>query len=201
MQLDHIAIAGRTLEEATEWVESQLGVPLQQGGEHERFGTHNRLLGLEEGVYLEAIAANPNAAAPQHPRWFDLDNFTGPPRLTNWICQVKDLDEALQDLPQIGRIVDLSRGDLKWRMGGPENGKLAYDNCFPAFIQWQTPVHPSAILTGHGCRLQSLTVSHPKAEVLRRELVPYLEKGVVQFETGPCGLSAVIETPTGVKHL
>ena len=39
--------------------ESGLGVSLQQGGEHAVFHTHNRLLGLEDGLYLEAIAVNP----------------------------------------------------------------------------------------------------------------------------------------------
>ena len=201
MRLDHIAVSGRTLEEAADWIEHKLGVPLQKGGEHERFGTHNKLLGLEDGVYLEAIASNPDAPPPDQPRWFDLDNFDGAPRLTNWICQVDNLDKALQDLPQIGRIVDLSRGDLKWRMGGPENGKLPYDNCFPAFIEWQTPQHPSAMLTGLGCHLRSLTVSHPRAEQLRDTLAPYLERGVVQIETGPRGLSAEIETPSGIRRL
>ncbi|MEP2030939.1 MAG: VOC family protein [Paracoccaceae bacterium] len=201
MRLDHIAVAGRTLEEAADWVEQQLGVPLQKGGEHERFGTHNKLLGLDDGVYLEAIASNPNAPTPNQARWFDLDNFDGSPRLTNWICQVDDLDETLRDLPQAGRIVDLSRGDLRWRMGGPENGILSYDNCFPAFIEWQTPQHPSAMLTRRGCRLRSLTVSHPSAEELRHTLAPYLELGVMEFEIGACGLAAEIETPSGIRRL
>ncbi len=201
MRLDHIAIAGRTLEEAVDWTESSLDVPLQSGGAHQVYGTHNRLLGLEDGVYLEAIASDPSTPPLPYARWFDLDRFEGPPRLSNWICQVPDLDAALVDLPQAGQAIQLSRGALRWRMAVPISGVLPYDNCFPALIEWQTPVHPSAVLTDHGCRLQRLTVSHPKAEALRNNLAPHLEGGVVRFETGPCGLSAEIETRSGVKHL
>ena len=71
MELDHIAVAGACLEAAAAHVEEALGVALQSGGEHQRFGTHNRLLGLADGLYLEAIAIDPCAPDPDRPRWFD----------------------------------------------------------------------------------------------------------------------------------
>ena len=77
MELDHFAIAANTLAEATAHVEEALGVPLQPGGEHAVFGTHNRLLGLADGLYLEAIAIDPEATPERSPRWFDLDSFSG----------------------------------------------------------------------------------------------------------------------------
>ena len=36
------------------------------------------------GIYLEAIAPNPAVPEPSRSRWFDLDNFSGPARLSNW---------------------------------------------------------------------------------------------------------------------
>ncbi len=85
MILDHIAVSGTTLPEAVAAVEEALGVRMQPGGEHAVFHTHNALLGLADGLYLEAIAINPDAPVPERPRWFDLDRFAGPARLTNWI--------------------------------------------------------------------------------------------------------------------
>jgi len=199
MELDHFAIAANTLAEATAHVEEALGVPLQPGGEHAVFGTHNRLLGLADGLYLEAIAIDPEATPERQPRWFDLDRFDGAARITNWICRSGDLDSTLAALPvDAGAPVSLTRGDLSWQMAVPKSGILPYDNIFPALIQWQGP-HPAPRLTQQGCSLRRLVVSHPEAQALA-ELLP-LDDARVVFETGPAALRAEIDTPHGLRHL
>ncbi len=199
MELDHFAIAANTLAEATAHVEEALGVPLQPGGEHAVFGTHNRLLGLADGLYLEAIAIDPEATPERQPRWFDLDRFDGAARITNWICRSRDLDSTLAALPvDAGAPVSLTRGDLSWQMAVPKSGILPYDNIFPALIQWQGP-HPAPRLTQQGCSLRRLVVSHPEAQALA-ELLP-LDDARVVFEPGPAALRAEIDTPHGLRHL
>lgn len=199
MQLDHVAVAGETLEEAVEHVEASLGVALQPGGRHARFGTHNRLLGLADGLYLEAIAIDPAAPKPDRARWFSLDRFSGAPRLGNWICRVEEMDAVLAGLPgQIGQPVALERGDLRWRMAVPENGDLPFDNMFPALIQWEGDLHPANMLASSGCALRRLVVSHPEAAELAR-LVGAPEHLVI--ESGPVGLLAEIDTPSGLRLL
>ncbi|MCA2008952.1 VOC family protein [Rhodobacteraceae bacterium R_SAG3] len=199
MELDHFAIAANTLAEATAHVEEALGVPLQPGGEHAVFGTHNRLLGLADGLYLEAIAIDPEATPQRQPRWFDLDRFEGAARITNWICRSSDLDSTLAALPvDAGAPVSLTRGDLSWQMAVPKSGILPYDNIFPALIQWQGP-HPAPRLTQQGCSLRRLVVSHPEAQALA-ELLPLGDARVV-FEPGPAALRAEIDTPHGLRHL
>ena len=199
---DHIAVAGETLAAATAHVEAALGVPLQQGGEHAVFHTHNTLLGLEDGLYLEAIAINPDAPAPERARWFDLDRFTGPPRLTNWICRCDDLDTTLAQLPEgFGAPVDLQRGDLRWRMAVPRDGVLPYDNCAPALIQWIGDAHPAERLTQQGCRLTQLEVRHPQAEALQALLAPLLMDRRVTFAKGTPNLGARFSTPQGSATL
>jgi len=200
IEFDHIAISGETLAEATEQVETALGVSLQQGGEHAVFHTHNTLLGLEDGLYLEAIAINPNAPTPDRPRWFDLDQFFGPARLTNWICRTQDLPTALGSIPHdLGAPVALQRGDLRWDMAVPTSGLLPFDNCAPALIQWRTDLHPATRLTPSGVRLKRLTVCHPNAEDLRAPLP--LEDDRITFETGPAGLHAAFDTPHGPREI
>jgi hypothetical protein len=88
LTFDHIAISANSLGDGVDMVEAALGVALAGGGEHPHMATHNRLLGLGD-LYLEVIAANPAAPRPAWPRWFDLDNFDGPPRLTNWVASSK----------------------------------------------------------------------------------------------------------------
>ncbi|KKK66777.1 hypothetical protein LCGC14_2960670, partial [marine sediment metagenome] len=91
LELDHLAVAGTTLEAARSYVEEQLGVGMSAGGAHVTMGTHNALLGLGPGRYLEAIAIDPRARAPRHARWFGLDSFAGPARLVAWILRCSDL--------------------------------------------------------------------------------------------------------------
>ena len=200
IEFDHIAISGETLVEATEHVEAALGVSLQPGGEHAVFHTHNTLLGLEDGLYLEAIAINPNAPTPDRPRWFALDQFSGPARLTNWICRTQDLATTLDNIPHdLGAPVALQRGDLRWDMAVPASGHLPFDNCAPALIQWRTDLHPATRLTPSRVRLKRLTVRHPNAEDLRASLP--LDDDRITFETGPAGLHAAFDTPHGAREI
>ena len=46
------------------------------------------------------LAADPAQPRPAWPRWFDLDRFTGPPRLTNWICRCDDIAAELALSPR-----------------------------------------------------------------------------------------------------
>ena len=202
MEFDHIAVAGETLDAATYILETALGVQLQPGGRHDVFGTHNRLLGLDDGLYIEAIATDPAAPPPGRPRWFGLDAFSGPARLTNWICRVHDLDTALAGFPaSAGVAVALARGDLRWRMAVPPDGHLPFDNLFPALIAWQGDLHPAKMLPPSGCRLARLTVAHPRGDELGVLIAGLLEDPRIAIETGPAGLCAEIDTPHGRRVL
>ncbi len=203
MILDHLAVSGATLDAATDAIESALGVRLQPGGQHPVFGTHNQLLGLEDGLYLEAIAIDPAAPAPDRPRWFDLDRRTGPARLTNWICRSEDLTTLLPDLrPEVGRPIALTRGALAWDMVVPDDGVLPFDNMHPALIQWRCADHPAQMLAPSGCRLHRLTVAHPQAATLQSLLKAFLKDDRVAFETADApGLCATFDTPHGQRTL
>ncbi|QJF50477.1 VOC family protein [Roseobacter ponti] len=202
MLLDHLAVAGETLDEARSVVEETLGVPMQPGGEHDVFFTHNMLLGLDDGLYLEAIAINPAAPRPDRARWFDLDRFKGPARLTNWICRSDDLAGDLSALPDaMGTPVDLQRGDLRWQMAVPQDGILPFDNLAPALIRWQTDLHPAQRLDGSGVRLKRLIISHPDARQLSGLLSGRLNDARVIFEVGPVDMAAVFATPGGDRMI
>ncbi len=200
IELDHLAVSGETLEEAVAHVEDALGVSMRAGGVHPHFGTHNRLLGLGDGLYLEAIAKDPSVGTLEHPRWFDLDRFQGHPRLGNWICRVADLEAAVSSLPSsVGRPVALSRGDLRWRMAVPDDGILPCDGCFPALIEWQSRDTPGAMLSASGCRLVRLEVAHPEANWIAKTL-GFSDPRVI-YVTGPRALRATFDTPHGPRVL
>jgi len=200
LRLDHLAVSALTLAEGVTAVEAALGLTLGPGGQHPHMATHNRLLGLGD-VYLEVIAADPAAPAPAWPRWFDLDRFTGPPRLTTWIAACDDLDAALAAAPGgSGVPVDLARGDLRWRMAVPGNGCLPFDGAYPALIQWQGP-HPTARLPDAGARLQRLEIAHPEPDRLRAALAGFADPRVVIVPGTAPALQATVTTPHGARTL
>jgi hypothetical protein len=201
--LDHIAVAAETLAEGAAHVEAALGVELSDIGIHDRMGTHNRLLGLGPGLYLEVIAINPDAAPPAQARWFDLDSFTGKPRLTNWIVRTDDLAGALAGAPAgMGVPISFARGAYLWQMGVPPDGRLPFDGAAPALIEWESALHPAERLPDRGCRLAGLTVEHPEAEALLAAFPPLGQVEGVRIVTGPVKrLWAEIDTPAGRTFL
>lgn len=201
MILDHLAVAGRTLAEATAHVEEALGIQLGTGGSHARFGTHNRLIGLQDGLYLEAIAVDPDQTPQQRPRWFDLDNFTGPARLAHWILRSGDLDAEQALLPPHARHpVQMQRGDLRWLMTVPPDGVQPFNSLFPSVLQWQSPP-PAASLPQSGCQLRRLTLSHPQAAELRGALDLVLDDSRLAVEPGQPAMLAEFDTPHGPRQL
>ena len=200
--LDHIAISAGTLEEGVAFVEAALGVPLAGGGQHPHMATHNRLLGLGD-VYLEVIAADPLAPRPSWPRWFDLDHFSGPPRLTNWICRTDDLDGAVAASPPgTGIPVSLQRGDYRWRMAVPADGRLPFDNAYPALIEWQGDLHPAKALPDVGVRMTALEIFHPQGGALATALTGRFADPRVRLYTSPHkAMRAVFSTPKGTRVL
>lgn len=202
LRLDHLAISCGDLASGTAFVQAALGVPMAAGGKHPHMATHNRLLGLGD-LYLEVIAADPDAPAPPHPRWFDLDRFNGAPRLTNWIVACDDMEAALATMPDgTGTPVALERGDFRWRMAVPATGQLPHDDASPALIQWQGPHHPAPRLADQGVRLTRLTILHPQAKVLEAAIFPLLPDPRVAFE--PAARKSMIadfSTPSGPRQI
>ncbi|WP_323006391.1 VOC family protein [Pseudorhodobacter sp.] len=202
LTLDHLALSATNLAEGVDLVEQALGVALAPGGTHALMSTHNRLLGLGD-IYLEVIAIDPAAPKPPHPRWFDLDHFTGAPRLTTWIVACDNLDTALATLPQAaGTPVDLQRGDLRWRMAVPANGRLPFGDAHPALIQWHGSAHPAQRLPDSGIRLALLEITTPDAAALNDALKGQFHDARVNIIPGPQkAMRASFSTPHGTRVL
>jgi hypothetical protein len=198
LRLDHLAIAAETLADGVAWAEDRLGVSFLAGGKHARYATHNRLLGLADGLYLEVIAADPNASCDGS-RWFGLDRFAGPPRLVNWICELEDFDTFMVHGM---RKVAMERGDLRWDMGVPPDGSLPLDGGFPTVLHWHTDTPPGRSLSSSGCALQTFTIAHPKADEIENALSGQMTDPRVRFVVAQeIQLSAAFQTPRGVVTL
>ncbi len=222
LALDHLVIAAPTLDAGTEYVADVLGIAPHGGGAHAAMGTHNRVLGLFGGIYLEVIAVDPDAPAPQRPRWFGLDSdavrerLQAGPCLLHWAARVErpaDLTRWQAQYPgQIAPVIPMQRGDLHWRITVPEDGSLpawqgeaarAGDGLLPSLIQWDVAPHPGASLPRQDLALRRFTGQHPHAELLRQGLAWLGVEHLIAVEQadGPPQLTAEIETPQGIRTL
>lgn len=203
LKIDHFAVSCETLSQGVEYVADCLGVVPTVQGAHPKMGTHNRLLSLGPSIYLEVIAIDPSAASPDQSRWFDLDRFSGPPRLTNWICSTSDLPSALDLAPEnAGHPMLFERDIYQWQIAVPDDGCLPFDGGFPALIQWSGTAHPAPHLPDVGCRLHSVSIGHPKRDALQESLAAFRLPSNVLFETTKAvDLKLTIQTPTGERQL
>ncbi len=113
-------------------------------------GTHNALLRLGERVYLEIIAIDPDGAMPPRPRWFDLDDIalqselTERPQLVEWVARTADIERsAAACAVPLGAVTPMQRGDYRWRITIPDDGRRPGKGILPTLIQWDVPTHPA----------------------------------------------------------
>jgi hypothetical protein len=202
MELDHLVVAARTLQEGARYVEQLLGVATQPGGKHSRLGTHNRLLNLGDGAYLEIIAIDPEGNAPFQPRWFGLDlpemqkRLESGPKLVHWVARTDDIQRDTEaSVVPLGTIHPMERGDFKWRITIPADGSLPAGGIAPTLIQWDVDDHPTRRLPDSGCKLHALRATHPEAAAFG--LLPY----ILLHASPAVSLQAVITTPRGMATL
>lgn len=193
--LDHLVVTCADLDAGAVWVEGRLGVPLEPGGRHARFGTWNKLLSLGDGLYLEVIAPEPGTA-PAVPRWFGLE-AAGAPALGNWVVRTGDLSGLP---PEAGEALALSRDALTWTVMVPPDGGLPFGGGFPTLIRWGEGRHPADRLPDRGVRLLALEVAHPRAARMR-ELAALDDPRVAFVEADAPGLRARLSTPRGEAAL
>lgn len=206
-ELDHLVVAARTLEEGASYVLDRLDVEPSGGGKHVRMGTHNRLLGLGQGAYLELIAIDPDGGAPFQPRWFGLDNpgvresLERGPRLIHWVARTDEI-ERMSSLVDLGAVHPMERGNYRWRITIPADGHLPGDGLVPSLIAWDVPIHPSGALPDSGLRWLGMAGFHPEPGRIRAALGALgLEGSLELHEASEPRLEAQIQTPHGLVVL
>jgi hypothetical protein len=221
LKLDHLVVAAQTLEAGEAHVIEQLGltdiVP-QRGGKHARMGTHNSLLGLWGGTYLEIIAIDPDAPPPERARWFGLDDaavrarLERGPYLAHWVARVerpRSLPRWQAQYPQrLAPVIAMQRGALTWQIGVPEDGSLpswqgAGQGLLPTLIQWDSPQHPANALPNADCAVTALRGFHPQAAVINEQLRWLGAEALVSVEATLVepSLAAEVATPNGPRTL
>jgi len=203
MLVDHIIYAAPHLEEAVDAIEEQLGVRAAGGGQHPGQGTHNKLLSLDQGTYLELIGPDPAQPDPLQPRPYGVDGITRA-GLVGWAIRAEDIDVALArahaagvDLGEVieGRRRTADGASLRWRV--TSNARTA--GVIPFLISWGDTPHPAASAPS-GLTLGALRVEHPDPKSIA-ETLRILGADVEVCAGSRARLIATVRGPNGIGEL
>ena len=182
-------------------MERLLGVRAALGGKHPHGGTHNALLSLGRGSYLEIISPDPEQPDPAQPRPFGL-NTLREPRLITWATRVQDIERQAESARVLGYdpgpAIPSSRAlpdgtELSWRLTLPDVRRG--DGVVPFLIEWEPGSHPSETAP-EGCHLRELEGEHPHPADVQR-MLSALEIELTITEAGRPALIATIDCPRG----
>jgi hypothetical protein len=219
--IDHFVWVVPKLEEGIAEFESLTGVKPAIGGKHLGFGTHNALVSLGEGIYLEILAKDPSQPESKEAKFLGVDKEEM--RLATWCARPASPEKTLEVIGMsatkafysIGEIQDMSRTNtegqtLRWRLASTNHSRghvlLPYSGLLPFLVDW-TPnelPHPSETAPG-GCTFVSLTGFHPNPWQLELAIeglgaggifVPTTKKIVIK-EAEKAKMELVIMTPKG----
>jgi hypothetical protein len=207
--LDHLALAATTLADGIDYIASLTGVVAHPGGKHVTMGTHNALLRLGERLFLEIIAIDPQGTKPARPRWFGLDGMalqselTERPRLIHWVARTDDIERAAALCPiDLGPAHRLVRGDYRWRITIPDDGRLPGRGLVPTLIQWDVAKHPADALPHCGVTLAQLAGTCPEPAPVRAALAALGVAETLQVtDDRDVRLAAMLRTPRGIVTL
>ena len=175
--IDHIVFGCDQLDSGTAYLEAMLAASFSAGGQHHMMATHNRLLRLQNSIYLEAIAIDHVAAAKKGDigrcRWFSLDDdctrqkLAISPQPLCWVVAVDDIHQATAKCGyDAGRITRVTRDDLEWWLTIPDDGSLAESGLLPSFIEWPNGRNPANRLPENGTTLQNIILVHPNPQFI-----------------------------------
>ena len=210
--IDHIVIGAANLEKATEKVESLLQTKFSTSGKHSLMATHNRLTRLQNSVYMEIIAIDPSASFPksgmQERRWFSLDSATTQRRLSIgpqplcWVVAVDNIEQTTLNCGyEPGRIIEMSRGDFRWKLTVPDSGELSEGGVLPILIEWPNAKNPAEAMPKSSLILEQLLLFHPNPNSIERVLSKLDISGPIDIKLGEPAIQFAFKTANGSNVL
>ena len=211
-RIDHLVVGALNLQHGVSYVKEVLGVVMPYGGMHVQMGTHNHLMQLGKDVFLEVISIDSDIDPPKAPRWYGLDDpfikrqIKKRPVFLTWVVNTKNINAFIQKASvSFGTPELISRGELRWYFGVPDDGRLIAGGMLPYVIEWQIDRHPASNMADVGCRLKSLEIHHPLPFWIKSVLGSIDASDLVKVHALPKNevpyLIANIDTPSGERKL
>ncbi len=120
MEIDHIVVGAKNLDEGTKYIETLLNSKMSKIGYHDLMGTHNRVLKLGIDCYLEVISVNPMALKINTKRWFELDNIKVINRLNKSPQVIGFVIKKNNKSDYYSPSINLERDIYKWQFFMPQ---------------------------------------------------------------------------------
>jgi hypothetical protein len=171
--IDHLVVGAPQLDAAVALVAERTGVTAAPGGAHPGRGTHNALMSIGEGSYLELVAPVPGAELTGD--LADFARLTGPTPLA-FAIRSSDLVATRERLKADGLVVSeivagsRQRPDgtmLRWRVFELNEADFPHG---PFFIQWDPGSQHPSVSSPAGCRIAQLELRAPNVEPVARLL-------------------------------
>jgi hypothetical protein len=157
---------------------------------------------------MEVISIDPSATMPQSSaqkkRWFSLDSQSTKRRLSLapqplcWVAAVDNIEQAVSHCGyNPGKIIEVTRDDLRWRLTVPENGKLSFDGVLPILIEWPNGKNPAERMPESNVCLQQLTLFHSNPKKIKGILSKLNILGPINIELGEPRIQFSFKTASG----
>ena len=201
MELDHILLAVRDLDDAAELLERAYGLTSYAGGVHPQWGTANRIVPLGDS-YLELIAVvDEQTAAATDVGRFVMNGATAQGAPIGWAVRPDDLDATARRLGLTARDGSRARTDgtiLRWRMAGIE--RAVDEPQLPWLIEWTDGAsYPGRAETPVDAKVERIELEGD-AETLDAWLGPHALP--LELREGDAGITAVVlDGPRGTVTL
>ena len=150
MRLDHLSYAcsRRELSDVVQRLGADLGASFRDGGRHPQFGTANFILPLQNGSYLEVVAALDHPAADKAPFGQAVNAAVDDGR--SWFAWVIAVDDISPFEVRLGRTardghrIRPDGFDLRWKQIGVLD--TMNDPQLPFIVEWLSEAgeHPSS---------------------------------------------------------
>lgn len=140
------------LEAAARRIRFENGLDSYPGGEHAGVGTHNRIIPLGGGQYVELMAVLDEDVAARNPAGRRILEWASEGEgLRAWCLATDDVaavGERLRLEPKAWTRVLPDGGELRWRLVGTEEAMA--DPSLPFFIEWDRAArHPGSVAVEH----------------------------------------------------
>ena len=204
--IDHLVIGAAELDKATEQIQSFMKAEFSTGGKHPLMATHNRLIKLQNSLYMEIIAADPSTFLPtnstRNNRWFSLDSNATQKRLSLapqplcWVVAVNDIERtAMHCGYNPGNVIEMTRGNFRWKITVSQNGDLPESGVLPILIEWPKGKHPTKTMPESNMFLEKLTLLHPHPSEIKLILSKLNINGPIWVSLGEPNLQFSLKTP------